>query len=549
MPAAIYYHPEAYTTTGPKLMGRHAAGESFLRAHLHHSQAAEWWIQVDHPDHAKQFENTVRSLNCWKPIQAIDKTSTHRLENIGNVYYPGPGLAEFSFQRSLIGHQKWSLCGITHTTSSSLAMDSIAALLTAPVQPWDALICTSTAVKKNVETLITAQAEYLRDRLGAVKFPTPQLPVIPLGVHCDDFVFSDDERKKARRLLGATDQTIIVLFMGRLSFHAKAHPLAMYQALQKVSNATKKEIMLIECGWHANEFIKTAFKQASDTACPSVKTIQLDGRQAELRKIAWSSSDIFCSLSDNIQETFGITPVEAMAAGLPVVVSDWNGYKDTVEHGKNGFLIPTLMPQAGLGSDLALRHALGIDSYDQYCGYSCSLISVDVEATAEALSSLVQSETLRKTMGEAGRKRARDYYDWTKVMPTYEALWNELNNIRAKAKDVVNTQNVWPARLDPFYSFSNYPTSRLTPSTLLSLVDEDEHLAIKRWRTYQNLSMVNYAKNIWIKDSEIESIFNAASSKPVMAETLLKNIAPDRKPYALRSLAWLLKMGLLKTHL
>lgn len=530
-------------------MGRHAAGESFLRAHLHHSQAAEWWIQVDHPDHAKQFENTVRSLNCWKPIQAIDKTSTHRLENIGNVYYPGPGLAEFSFQRSLIGHQKWSLCGITHTTSSSLAMDSIAALLTAPVQPWDALICTSTAVKKNVETLITAQAEYLRDRLGAVKFPTPQLPVIPLGVHCDDFVFSDDERKKARRLLGATDQTIIVLFMGRLSFHAKAHPLAMYQALQKVSNATKKEIMLIECGWHANEFIKTAFKQASDTACPSVKTIQLDGRQAELRKIAWSSSDIFCSLSDNIQETFGITPVEAMAAGLPVVVSDWNGYKDTVEHGKNGFLIPTLMPQAGLGSDLALRHALGIDSYDQYCGYSCSLISVDVEATAEALSSLVQSETLRKTMGEAGRKRARDYYDWTKVMPTYEALWNELNNIRAKAKDVVNTQNVWPARLDPFYSFSNYPTSRLTPSTLLSLVDEDEHLAIKRWRTYQNLSMVNYAKNIWIKDSEIESIFNAASSKPVMAETLLKNIAPDRKPYALRSLAWLLKMGLLKTHL
>jgi hypothetical protein len=27
------------------------------------------------------------------------------------------------------------------------------------------------------------------------------------------------------------EHTQVVLFMGRLSFHAKAHPLAMYQAL------------------------------------------------------------------------------------------------------------------------------------------------------------------------------------------------------------------------------------------------------------------------------------------------------------------------------
>ena len=34
MTAAIYYHPEAYTTSGPKLMGRNAAGESFSRLPL-----------------------------------------------------------------------------------------------------------------------------------------------------------------------------------------------------------------------------------------------------------------------------------------------------------------------------------------------------------------------------------------------------------------------------------------------------------------------------------------------------------------------------------
>jgi glycosyltransferase involved in cell wall biosynthesis len=52
-------------------------------------------------------------------------------------------------------------------------------------------------------------------------------------------------------------------------------------------------------------------------------------------------------LSDNIQETFGIVPIEAMAAGLPVVVLDWDGYKNTVRDGIDGFRVPTLMSGAG----------------------------------------------------------------------------------------------------------------------------------------------------------------------------------------------------------
>jgi glycosyltransferase involved in cell wall biosynthesis len=121
---------------------------------------------------------------------------------------------------------------------------------------------------------------------------------------------------------------------------------------------------------------------------------------------------VFCSLSDNIQETFGIVPIEAMASGLPVVVSDWDGYKDTVRDGIDGFRIATCMPQAGLATDLALRHALDVDTYDMYCGHTCSLVSVDIEQAAQAFVDLFESAALRQTMGEAGRKRAQQVYDW-----------------------------------------------------------------------------------------------------------------------------------------
>ena len=58
-----------------------------------------------------------------------------------------------------------------------------------------------------------------------------------------------------------------------------------------------------------------------------------------------------------------------MACGLPVVISDWNGYKETVDDQREGFLIPTWMPPPGLGEELALAHAMGLASYDQYIGY------------------------------------------------------------------------------------------------------------------------------------------------------------------------------------
>ena len=45
-------------------------------------------------------------------------------------------------------------------------------------------------------------------------------------------------------------------------------------------------------------------------------------------EIVRAASDMFISLADSYQETFGLTPIEAMASELPVVASNWNGYRN-----------------------------------------------------------------------------------------------------------------------------------------------------------------------------------------------------------------------------
>ena len=543
--ACIYYHPEAYTTSGPKLMGRNAAGESFLRGFFTHSQSGEFWAQVQHHSHATHFMETAKSFSRTEPVHAIDKNTLQDLAKPGVVYYPGPGIGEHAWQRAAFGHGAWSLCGITHTTSSAGAMDAITDLITAPVQSWDALICTSQAVKSNVVRVLQSQVDYLKDRLGITQITLPQLPVIPLGIHTGDFVYSAHQKKAAREILCVPDDALIVLFMGRLSFHAKAHPLAMYQALQKAAMESNKKIVLVECGWHANEFIAKAYADAAQLACPNVHVITLDGRKAEDRQTAWASADVFCSLSDNIQETFGIVPIEAMAARLPVVVSDWDGYKDTVRNGVDGFRIPTQMPQAGMGRDLALRHALGIDNYDMYCGHTCSLIGVDVLAAAEAFTKLFESPGLRQSMGRAGQERAMAMYDWGVVIPQYEALWKEQSRMRAAESGKKQALAYpWPARMDPFFAFAEYPSQVLSPETKLSLVDRDSNQALARIAAYRQLAMVDYAKVILPSEAEIQSVLSKASAIPTSALELTADIAPERRPLVLRSLAWMLKLGI-----
>ena len=543
--AAILFHPEAYSRANPKLMGRHAAGESFLQGFLRYSRADEFWLQVAKPDHARMFAALAQAMGRPERIRVATAAELGSLAAAGTLYLPGPDLGSHAWQRAWAGHAAYGLCGITHTTASAGVMDAVADLLTAPVQPWDALICTSTAVRDNVRRVLEAQADHLRSRLGKIREVLPQLPVIPLGIHAGDFVFSDEARQKARQAIGARSETLVVLFMGRLSFHAKAHPLPMYLALQAAGAG--KDVLLLECGWHANEPIRDAYTQATTQVCPSIRVARLDGRNAAARATAWASADVFCSLSDNIQETFGLTPLEAMAAGLPVVVSDWDGYRDTVRDGVDGFRVPTLAPGPGLGGFLAARHALELDSYDRYCGLSCMHVAVDVDAATAAFKRLFGSAELRENLAAAGRRRALAEFDWSVVIPRYEALWEELTEIRRRdAASLPRPGHPWPARMDPFAAFAGYPTATLSPETLFRLADHSEiPRANALWR---NLTMVSFAEHLWPTAEQSERVAAALEHGPKKAGELASLFPEDQRPLIFRSLAMMAKAGLLAFH-
>ena len=100
------------------------------------------------------------------------------------------------------------------------------------------------------------------------------------------------------------------------------------------------------------------------------------------------TGDVFVSAATG-QESFGIALVEAMAAGLPVVATDIPGYREVVDDGVEGLLVP---PR-------------------------------DAEALAEALVRVLTEPTVRERLGRAGRERARRY-DWPVVVERLEALYD-----------------------------------------------------------------------------------------------------------------------------
>ena len=175
------------------------------------------------------------------------------------------------------------------------------------------------------------------------------------------------------------------------------------------------------------------------------------------------AADVFVSPADNVQEAFGLTPVEAMASGVPQVVADWDGYRETVVEGR-----PALHPHSvGLvhgGFAAAVTAACARGSIT-WCGRSRWLSTV---RSAAALVRAGDAAGAAATTGEASRARALREYAWPVVIARYEALWREL--AASAGRDYRPPQPGHPYSEPPLWrAFAHYATRELRIDDTLSV--------------------------------------------------------------------------------
>ena len=548
--AAFIFVAANYDTSQETLVGRQVASEEFLRGFTRHSGVERMFCYTQtQPD----FEEFTRRVEIYvgapRPTTWVQPAGLSELDAIGTLYRPGPDIGHYAWLRRHFDQRGFSLCGVTHATADNFAMDALGGLMTAPLQRWDALVCPSQAVKDMVVRLLERWGAYLEERFGAAVDYEFDLPVFPLGVDCDRFddtASAQSARLEIRARHGIDDDDIAVLYMGRLSHIDKVNPLPLYMALEEAAKASDRRFHFIQAGWFPNRYTEDAFRAAAAALAPSVNTVLVDGRTPEMRQGIWFAADIFASTPDSIQETFGLTPLEAMAAGLAVVVSDWNGYRETVRNGIDGVTVPTIMPGAGAGADLAYYFAADVTDYQGYSLATSQSIAVDVAATAAAFTRLAGDAELRRRMGEAGRKRAREGYDWRVVVAAYQALWQELGERRRSAGEIVKRQvgrPAYPLRDDPYALFTTYPSFRIVPSSRVRITPGSDP---ERLRSLQGIVIANPLPAALLPEDELLAVFTRIADGACAVGDLLQEFSPDKHAALFRTIGWLAKVGLVR---
>lgn len=440
-------HP--FLETGD-IMGRPVANAGFLRALLRADPFPEYHFFLPGLDVAKATEARLReefpaiaSRNGFRVSTRNDLAwmlarKPYHCFHLSDSVTDQPHVARL---RNAYAPVLFPVTGVTHSLSYARYPARFLAHLWPGTTARDAVVATSTAG----QAVVLRMFEHLRRAYGLDEetYPAPHVERIPLGVDADFLnaasgaasgVASGAEggppgqaglRADMRQRLGVTGEPVLLVF-ARIAHYSKMDLLPLLRALQRAEGLglPRGGYLLVVAGF---------VKPGDDTPA---RISELAGRlgirirvvpspsDAE-RAALFAAADVFVSPVDNMQETFGLSLVEAGAAGLPSVVSDYDGYRDIVAHGETGLTVPTLAPQAT--PDVDMLAPVFFDS--QYHLLLAQQTVVDVPALADALARLATDADLRARMGAAARARVLAEFTWDGVaarwLDLWEALWRQ----------------------------------------------------------------------------------------------------------------------------
>lgn len=328
-------------------------------------------------------------------------------------------LHEFAHFRSCYGRARWPVTGITMTLSYNGAVPKVLETLLQRLYAHDGLICISHAGRKVVENMIRHVADFLAQRFGvAVSYPG-QLPVIPLGVDAE--LFKPRAQAKARLRFRLPPDDTVFLYLGRFSTRFKMDLFPLILAFAQWARGRDK-VRLVLAGDDTESNLAARFRAFAQAHGVADKVVLMPNLKAEDKHWLYSAADVFVSLSDNVQETLGLSVIEAMAAGLPTIVSDWDGYRETVQHGETGFLVPTYFADC-VEQISRLAMLRGDHETHELLGQA---VAVELPALVSYMDALAENPALRRQMGARARERVLSNYHWPVVIRQYEELWAEL---------------------------------------------------------------------------------------------------------------------------
>jgi glycosyltransferase involved in cell wall biosynthesis len=220
-----------------------------------------------------------------------------------------------------------------------------------------------------------------------------RLRIIPCGV--DLRRFHPVPRAHARHALGLPEDARILVQIGRMVPRKGVDDVI--RAVERLRRHHGVAVQLLVVGGDDDEHGPSAaeLRRLRQVAADEQVTeaVSFVGRRGgDVLRYYYSAADAF--VTTPWYEPFGITPLEAMASGTPVIGSAVGGIKYTVLDGETGFLVPPRDP----------------------------------DAIAAGTAHLLGDEALRTRMGRNGITRVRRHFQWKDVAARIEALYDEVSD-------------------------------------------------------------------------------------------------------------------------